>query len=91
MYAHHYLSARQLRREDERVQGRLVNEYNLRLVLRTSPLNQGSGFVIGINMRGNGVFTLFPARKNTIFFSEFPPPSPEKYTLFNDRREGAVG
>ena len=35
------------------------------------------------------VFSLFSARKNTIFFSEFPPFSPEKYTLFYDRVDGA--
>ena len=39
--------------------------------MSTSPLNQGSGFVIGIHMRGNGVFGFgIPQCRGNIFAHE---------------------
>jgi len=43
----------QFGREDQCVESRLVDDYFLSLVVRTSALNQGSGFIVDIYMCGN--------------------------------------
>ena len=44
--------------EDEAVQAGLVDDNGLALVVRTSPLNQGSGFVLGFDVSSDSVFGL---------------------------------
>ena len=68
---------RQLRRKDKRIESRLVDDYDISFVVRTSALNRCSGFIFIINMICNSIFWCTIAQS----LCHIPPLAPQEVLL----------